>query len=451
MTYKYNTYEDAVFALDNEFVQTYELLYSKINPIFWKDYNFVKEVVKRNGFAIKYADEKLRNNEELAKIAIKNNWQAYRFIDPALLYNPEILEFLGKEGKLDYIDCIDEITKKRMHIKTTEEIYFNYEEALKELKETLYLEETCQKISPKLWKNYDFVREAIKINGTLIKYADEKFRKDRGLAKIAVKNNCEAFKSIDISLMSGKRFISVLEENGKLNDPEIQILIKKAELMKRKEQELKAKEMIKKFIESDFNKDEFKRENRIREKTFNNYMEIVKDSDKDLYEKCKLRINNQNAEKDNIDKIYHIAVKSANNIVNGIKEGVIEKEEKRPFDALDYYDNTSYDYNELFTRVKGKVSEEDITILSDFFKRTKSVKNKLRKQAILSVKNMAMGEDGQLYEIVTSEDKEAIFKFLEQNGYPLREGTYYAAKKRYLNGYLDLSDYYNEKPKQRTR
>ena len=64
---------------------------------------------------------------------------------------------------------------------------------------------------------------------------------------------------------------------------------------------------------------------------------------------------------------------------------------------------------------------------------------------------MAMGEDGQLYEIVTSEDKEAIFKFLEQNGYPLREGTYYAAKKRYLNGYLDLSDYYNEKPKQRIR
>ena len=64
MTYKYNTYEDAVFALDNEFVQTYELLYSKINPIFWKDYNFVKEVVKRNGFAIKYADEKLRKNEE---------------------------------------------------------------------------------------------------------------------------------------------------------------------------------------------------------------------------------------------------------------------------------------------------------------------------------------------------------------------------------------------------
>ena len=90
-----------------------------------------------------------------------------------MLYNPEILEFLGKEGKLDYIDCIDEITKKRMHVKTTEEIYFNYEEALKELKETLYLEETCQKISPKLWKNYDFVREAIKINGTLIKYADE--------------------------------------------------------------------------------------------------------------------------------------------------------------------------------------------------------------------------------------------------------------------------------------
>ena len=53
MIYKYNTYEDAVFALDNEFVKTYELLYSKINPIFWKDYNFVKEVVKRNGFARK--------------------------------------------------------------------------------------------------------------------------------------------------------------------------------------------------------------------------------------------------------------------------------------------------------------------------------------------------------------------------------------------------------------
>lgn len=451
MIYEYNTYEEAVFALDNEFVKTYELLYSKINPKFWKDYDFVKEVVKRDGFAIKYADEKLRNNEELAKIAIKNNWQAYRFIDIALLYNPEILEFLEKEGKLDYIDCIDEKVKQRMHSKLSEKTYDTHEEALKALKKTLFFDETCRKINPKLWKNYDFVKEAIEINGILIKYADEEFKKDKGLAKLAVKNNCDAFKLIDISLMSGKRIISVLEENGKLDDPEIQILIKKAELMEKQKQEVKAKEMMLKFVESDSTKNEFKRENRIREKTFNNYVEIIKKIDKDLYEKCKLKIKSQNLEKDKIVEIHDIAVKSANNIVNGIKEGVLEGKEKRPFDVIDYYDNTSYEYSELSALIKGKISTEDILILNDFFKKTRSVKNNLKKRTILSVKNMAMGEDGQLYEIITSEDKEAIFKFLEQNGYPLREGTYYAAKKRFLNGYLDLSEYYKEKPKQRTR
>ena len=129
-----------------------------------------------------------------------------------------------------------------------------------------------------------------------------------------------------------------------------------------------------------------------------------------------------------------------------IREGVPFGDSNRPFDVLDYYDHVNFEYDELFNIVKRSkiISSEDKRTLRTFFAKTKNVRKPLKEKLMLEVKDMKIDENGIMHEILTNEDKKSLFEYLKRNRYPMSEGTYYAAKKRYLNGYLDISEYVND-------
>ena len=61
---------------------------------FWNDKEFVFEAVSRNGAALKYASDKLKDNKEIVIVAVKNNRNAFDYASTRLKKDSEIASFV---------------------------------------------------------------------------------------------------------------------------------------------------------------------------------------------------------------------------------------------------------------------------------------------------------------------------------------------------------------------
>ena len=77
------------------------------NPLLKEDRAFALKVVKRNGLALKYADNILKKDREIVLEAIKENEGAFEYADPSLRSDPQIQQALF-ENNFNFYRCMND-------------------------------------------------------------------------------------------------------------------------------------------------------------------------------------------------------------------------------------------------------------------------------------------------------------------------------------------------------
>lgn len=141
-------------------------------------------------------------------------------------------------------------------------------------------------------------------------------------------------------------------------------------------------------------------------------------------------------------KIKEDKKKEIQKIARMIKNGIKTKNGIREFDLLDYYLNTYVSFGVIRNVINEiEFSKEELESLRVFLKKymyTKFiVKETIYKERVTVLLN-------NLPYVITKEDKDIVFEFLEENNIPLSDKTYIIALRRYLNNEL-LEQKTNEK------
>lgn len=192
---------------------------------------FIMWVVKKYPFdglvedIIKYLPMKFRNDEDIMFEAIKKDYDSFKYVGSKLKTNkdflkkiveeiPEIFSLLKEEKdfsrKLSYLGILDEL--KEIAIKKDGSILEYLDEKDKKNKK-IVLEAVkntgwaLEYANDKLKDDEEVVKEAVKNDGIAIKFASERLKNNKKLALIAVKNNPKAFDYISEEL---KKDIDVL-------------------------------------------------------------------------------------------------------------------------------------------------------------------------------------------------------------------------------------------------
>ena len=219
---------------------------------------------------------------------------------------------------------------------------------------------------------------------------------------------------------------------------------RKQELKQKNENENSFEEainIVKLFINSEFeNIEDFCNEYNININKFKIYVDTIKEQDSnlfDLYVKKTTLIKQKN---------YAIIISISKNIMDNIKNGVLENGEIRPFDLLDYYRTTTYDRTTILKVLKD-VDPLDAKIYISFLRKysnsilldERKIKEILNSKQIIGIEFDKDGKPilGSGYEVL-KEEKEYVINYLKDNNIPLYDDVYNIALKRYLNGNLVL-------------
>ena len=199
--------------------------------------------------------------------------------------------------------------------------------------------------------------------------------------------------------------------------------------------------IVKLFINSEFeNIEDFCNEYNININKFKTYVDTIKEQDSnlfDLYVKKTTLIKQKN---------YAIIISISKNIMDNIKNGVLENGEIRSFDLLDYYRTTTYDRTTILKVLKD-VDPLDAKIYISFLRKysnsilldERKIKEILNSNQIIGIEFDKDGKPilGSGYEVL-KEEKEYVINYLKDNNIPLYDDVYNIALKRYLNGNLVL-------------
>ena len=187
---------------------------------------------------------------------------------------------------------------------------------------------------------------------------------------------------------------------------------------------------------------------KIDESTFNNYVNIIKNRNQELYEKYKEKTER------NTKQHFVIHASIVKKIVSMLKKGIEENETKRKFDILDYYQNTKLDFSSL-TKIAIQIcSKQELNLLKRFIKdnskyttsvvhiEEKIMKEKVEVHHQLDKNGMPIPGTGEIFD---DESKIKIINYLRENNIPLNMKTYTLARRRYINGMLEIKTEKNVK------
>ena len=221
-----------------------------------KNREVVLEAVKKDGFALRFADKILKKDKEIVLVAVKVHASILSYADINLRKDPDILSLLNKvcanckhschciainkksircQEKLcscSECDCSKEnlITDKNLALIAIKENRYQIEKVDKKL----YGDQDIIKLAlnskdPSKWatdpvmefigkskiKDKKFIKYILSKAGLTIDWIDNKFKKNKELAMIAVKQNGHAINFLDKSLQKDKIFISLAIKTGR--------------------------------------------------------------------------------------------------------------------------------------------------------------------------------------------------------------------------------------------
>lgn len=210
-----------------------------------------------------------------------------------------------------------------------------------------------------------------------------------------------------------------------------------------------ARQIINQYLNEESEKiKDFCDANDIDIKTFEEYVNLIKDNDEELYSKY-------SEQRDSIQsKRFSILLTKANKIIKLIKNGIEENGIKRDFDLVDYYKNTSLSFEELLHVVEGKVGAEDYRALRMFIAKNKNdkemtprdISNLYNTKIVIGAqfdykRNIIPGTGRE----ITKEEKQSIVKYLEYNNIRVTNTTYNIIYRKWLSGDLVINEDINSK------
>lgn len=190
-----------------------------------------------------------------------------------------------------------------------------------------------------------------------------------------------------------------------------------------------AQKVVKNFLNTSISLKQFLIDRKINKHDFECYLKLLKQEDIELYNEYKNYMQNKKA------KTYAIISNKAENIIDKIKNGVVNEEtnEKRSFDILDYYIYTNFTPDEFIEFIKDKCSIDDLRSVRQFFAKNKNlvsspkIVNEIRKSTMI-VNNVE----------VTDEQKDNVLRYLKSINAPISTKIFKIAMRRYLNNELNI-------------
>ena len=237
-------------------------------------------------------------------------------------------------------------------------------------------------------------------------------------------NNIKAnFKTYEeyIQLEGRKSQIKTLDEKKNIN---------------RKNNKNAATIIITKYLaEENISFSRFLNDNNISENMFTEYVSVIKEHNKELYEKYVLLRSKKEKISRNIEReqLEEVSIK--------IRNGIEENGEIRDFDIIDYLSITKVPLSFAYKISKNTYNEE----LKKFaFKHIDAEKyNRYEYDALKTEKRIVgfkLDSKGRIIEgsgrEITDKEKEELIEYLNENDIPINKHTYNAALRRYLNNFI---------------
>lgn len=154
--------------------------YKMLPPELQNDEKFVKKLIQKNGFILKYVPDSMKANREIVELAIKNHAYAFRHASKQLredenllllaLSDPENLQYTSKklQDREDIIIYLfSQIQKQEMTSGETEAIKF---------------------ASPRLRKDKKFIEKLMSFDNNVFMHCDDEVKKDPLLLAKALQN-----------------------------------------------------------------------------------------------------------------------------------------------------------------------------------------------------------------------------------------------------------------------
>lgn len=158
---------------------------------------------------------------------------------------------------------------------------------------------------------------------------------------------------------------------------------------------------------------------------FEEMVDIVKKYDLELYSKYLSKIERLR------NKGYAVLLEKINLILNGIKYGIIEGNEKRQFDLLDYYSITRLPLENTLRIARNYMNNSDIRILSQFINKYKK-NNGVSVRELLNTKIIINNRE------VTDDMKREVIDYLNDNKLPVNSYMFSLVLRRLMNGKYTL-------------
>lgn len=215
-----------------------------------------------------------------------------------------------------------------------------------------------------------------------------------------------------------------------------------------------ARETINQYLNGDYEKiGDFCISSGVEIKRFEEYVEIIKENDEELY-------NKYIEQRDNIQsRRFAILVAKCKKIIELIKNGVEENGKKRDFDLVDYYRITALNFDELLNIIKSRIDATDYRVLKTFIAKNQNdkemtpfdISNLYNTKTVVGVqfdakRNIIPGTGRE----ITKEEKQSIIMYLKKNNIRLTNKTYNIIYKRWLSGDLVINEL-NEEEKNKTK
>jgi len=163
------------------------------------DKAIVLAAVKKNGFALQFASEDLKNDREIVLAAVQQNGLALAYASPDIQAESAIVLKAFKQNgfALQY---------------ASKDLKDNREFILAAVKKNGF-SFVCT--SPKLKADRNFVLAALQQNGLSLRYASEEFKTDRKIVFAAVQQNIFAFMVVPSVFKADREFIlEAVQQNG---------------------------------------------------------------------------------------------------------------------------------------------------------------------------------------------------------------------------------------------
>ena len=166
-----------------------------------KDKTIVFEAVKNNGLALEFADDTLKNDPDIVAAAVNNNGLALQFANSRFqLDRPTVLSAISQNGAAiefaqtfgdDYDLVFEAVSNNGCALEFACPDFQNDDNivltAIKNDYSNMY--SSFRYANDRLKRNKTFVSEVAKIDGRILDFADESFKKDRQIVMGAASNN----------------------------------------------------------------------------------------------------------------------------------------------------------------------------------------------------------------------------------------------------------------------